>query len=418
MIQVENKARKTPTICMERAELCIRVALSRFRCDNENASHLKNPVRFGSPMHFRSLLIRCFMVAIAFSIASESLVNAQFSSRSSTRGKIGSRQSGTQSVNRSLELKVLADPRGAIGSQQEWMQMLAEVGADRVVSSTSKATKPSFEEFGSGNNKTLSITGILKNGKLLLPGGSFSIRQSSAIKAHLQKLRDDGAEVTVAEKVAFGLTAIQMIEVLERMSTKIDSPTQGKKTAATIRSLLSQSGYPIDIEKTARETLSGLDSDFKAELKGLTAGTGLAIALREAGLVYEPHRPQGKDVRLLVRTVDDKKKNWPIGWPIEESIRKVAPKLYVKIDLSVNDTLILKILNGIEGRLELPFIYDFHKMELKGVDLDATKVTFVKNRVPYITALEKVLSQTKPRLKPLLLADEEGKIFVWITPRN
>jgi hypothetical protein len=38
--------------------------------------------------------------------------------------------------------------------------------------------------------------------------------------------------------------------------------------------------------------------------------------------------------------------------------------------------------------------------------------------VPYITALEKVLSQTKPRLKPLLLADEEGKIFVWITPRN
>lgn len=356
-------------------------------------------------------------VSIATIVCNGSTDAAQFTPRSSGNQN-NARQTDAGTTNRSIELKVLVDSRAPLGTSQRWMQMLAEVGADRVVASTSRANKPSFEEYGSGSTKTLSVTGIVKNDKLLLPGGKFSIRQAAAIKSHLQKLRDDGAEITVAEKVSFGLTAVQMIDVLERMSAKIEAPTRGKDTATTIRSLLSRSGFPVDIESDADTLLAKADTPFQNELKDFTIGTGLAVALRSIGLVFEPHRPQGQNIRLLVRVADAKRKNWPIGWPITESIQKVAPKIYVKIDLQVQDTPIMDLLNAIEPRLQIPFFYDYHKIGLKQIDLSETKVNFVKNRATYDSVIDKVLNQCKPKMKSKLLIDEEGKIFMWITPRN
>jgi hypothetical protein len=300
------------------------------------------------------------------------------------------------------------------------MQALAEVGADRVVAETSRVKQPSFEETGSGSSKYLSIVGIVKNGKLHLPGGKFTIRQTAAIRSHLEKLRDDGAEVTVAEKVAFGLTAKQLIAVHDRLGVKVESTTVGQNAGDLANLLLKKSGYEVSMESPIKLLLSNAKSTVDVELEGFSTGTALALALRQVGLVFEPARPQGKDVRLLVRVADEKVKNWPVGWPISDSRKKIVPKLFVKVPVQIQEVSIDQVLEQVESRVAIPFVYDLAKMSANEIDMEATKVNFLRpgKKSSYEMLIDKVLNQVKPKLKSEIRIDEVGKPFLWITTRN
>ncbi len=365
------------------------------------------------------MIQRTAIVLILLLFVTSSTFAQSFRPQYGQQAKPGNSKSTTQTQNRLLELRVLVDQRSSIGTSHDWMQALAEVGADRVVAETSRATKPSFEEFGSGSTKTLSIVGIVKSGKLHLPGGKFTIQQIDAIRNHLQKLRDDGAEVTTAEKVAFGLTAKQLISVHDQLGKKIASPTAGQNTGDLALSLLRQSGYTLSIDATTKLVMSNSQSKTEAELEGFSLGTGLALTLRQMGLAFEPVRPQGQQIKLLVRSADEKLKNWPVGWPISESLKKAAPKLYVRVPIRAEETPILDLLGAIEGRMDFPFFYDIGKIAASEVNLKETKVTFVRpgKKTSYDIVIDKVLNQCKPKLKSDLRIDEVGKRFLWITPR-
>ena len=359
-----------------------------------------------------SLLIAVLIVSHSPSTGSSQAFQKRYGN-STTRNNAGSQQ-----PQRSIELRVLVDDRSAIGSRHQWMQALAEVGADRVVAETSRKTEPSFEEFGSGSSKTLSIVGIVKQGKLHLPGGKFSIRQTGAITDHLKKLRDDGAEVTVAEKLAFGLTAKQLISVHDQLGVPIESSTSGVKAADLAKTLLKESGYSLLIDEATKLIISQSESAIEDELEGYSIGLGLALALRQMGLVFEPTRPPGENVQLLIREVDEETKHWPVGWPISESRKKVAPSLFVKVPVQAFDTPLIDLLNAIESRSKLAFLYDNAKISQKEIDMQ-TKVTFSRpgKKVSFDIVIDKVLTQAKPKLKSEIKIDEVGKPFLWITPR-
>ena len=362
----------------------------------------------------QKLLTTIFILTIAASSVSGQSFKPRYNSssqRSSSR---------TQTSNRSLELRVLVDGRSSVGTSQNWMQALAEVGADRVVAETSPVNRPSFEEYDNGSSKLLKVVGIVKQGKLHLPGGKFSIRQIADIRAHLKKLRDDGAEVTIADKVAFGLTAKQLISVHDQLGKKVDFATKGMNAGKLATNLIRKSGYRTSIDPTTKLIISAAESKMEYELEGFSAGTALALALRRIGLAFEPTRPQGQKVQLLVREVDDKTKNWPVGWPISESRKKVAPNLFVKVAVEAVDTPILDLLGAIEQRVDIPFVYDQAKILANDIDLAATKVKYSRpgKKSSYDVVIDKVLNQCRPKLKAELKIDEVGKQFLWITPRN
>lgn len=365
----------------------------------------------------QKLLFTLFIIGLAAASTLGQTFKPRFQQRDSSTQSSSSR---TTTQNRSLELRVLVDDRGGLGASHDWMQALAEVGADRVVAENSRVKKPSFEEYDSGSTKLLTVVGIVKKGKLHLPGGKFAIRQTEAIRDHLQKLRDDGAEVTVAEKVAFGLTAKQLISVHDQLGAPITSATKGQNAGTLARALLKKTGYSISIDRETNAVLSNAETTMGTELNGYSTGTALAFTLRQMGLAFEPIRPQGQQIQLLVREVNDKAKNWPVGWPISESPKKAAPNLYVKVNVQAQDASIVDLLDSIEGRIKLPFFYDRAKFSDSGVDLEGTKVNFLRpgKKSSYDMVIDKVLNQCKPKLKSELKIDEVGKRFLWITTRN
>ena len=173
------------------------------------------------------------------------------------------------------------------------------------------------------------------------------------------------------------------------------------------------------IDEPSKLILSGSESTIDAELEGYSIGLGLAIALRQAGLVFEPTRPQGDTIQLLIREPEDKTPHWPVGWPISETRKKVAPSLFVKFPVQAVETPLIDLLDAIELRSKIAFLYDKAAISAEEIDMKTTKVTFSRpgKKTTFDIVIGKVLTQSKPKLKSDIKIDEVGKPFLWITPR-
>ena len=319
---------------------------------------------------------------------------------------------------RIIQLEVSSSARAEITTQQRWMEMLSQVGADNVRSLTSPLVSgPEVKEIQSSRATTIKVKGVIQGSKLHLPGKSFSIRDAGSIRQYLAALRAEGTETALAEKQAFGLTAEQLVEVHTALSSTLEKSTLGMPTSDVVGDMLKKVGIELVLTPASRELMRN-DSPINEELKGLSLGTSLAAAMRPAGMVLSVERKQGGSPRLLIAKHNQVAEFWPVGWPNDANISDVHPKLMERQPLEIRNFSLAKVLKAIEKRAELPFLYDRNSLALAGVDIDTTKVTLVNKKIAYLNAVQKMLSQTKPRLRAELRVDDDDKPFLWISTFN
>lgn len=319
-----------------------------------------------------------------------------------------------QTKHRMIELEIRSDARSTVGIQQEWMQALQDVGADRVRIVTGKPTMPTVEETELSSTSILRISGSIEGGKLYLPGGSFKIRNKSGIRDLLTKLRDDGAKVALADKKAFGLTSEQLVSLHDTLAKPLNFSTKDVGALSAVDKISSLIGVQFPKDAAARAALNS-NAVISEELIGISAGTALAVIVRPLGLVVEPKREQGKSLQIRIVATEASTENWPVGWPIDEPPFKIEPRLFEKLQLEIREFPLSDALDAIERRTKVPFFYDHNAMARHGIELAETKVTLVRKKVSFVVAMGKLLSQCKPLMKDELRVDENGKPFVWIS---
>ena len=254
-----------------------------------------------------------------------------------------------------------------MGTQQKWMQMLQNVGADRVTSRTANAVEPAVEETQTATMTHVKVTGFIGGRKLFLPGGSFAQTDVAGIRALLQKIRDDGATVALADKKAFGLTSEQLVELHERLAKKVEFATKGEKSGEVIKRMVKQAGLNFVYDQAARAAING-NEVVAEELKGISLGTAIATVLRPLGLVLEPSRKQGQALKLQILDTRSSKENWPIGWPIEDAPVEVEPKLFDRLPtLEIRGFPLNAALDAVERRAGVPFFYDHNSLAREGI---------------------------------------------------
>lgn len=321
-----------------------------------------------------------------------------------------------QAQNRaSLELEVHMINAG-IGAQQTWGEMLAEVGADRVsLKSVRKRAKPDVEESEFRQSKHYLVIGVLSGGRLNLPGGkSFTARDKDRIAAYLKKIRDDGPKTALSEKMAFGMTAEQLVGLQQDLAQNHKTATKGQRVLEIVDAIRETIKTPLQIDSSARMALAGKDK-IAEELKSLSCGTTLAAILRPLGLVAVPHRKQGKSVEIIIVESRKAKEHWPIGWPNEKGNALAAPKMFEKKDVNIQNAKLNLILDAMEKRCELPFLYDHNSMARHGADPTKLTATIVKKKQTYFAVVRQALSQVRPQMKPEIRLDDAGQPFLWIT---
>ena len=302
------------------------------------------------------------------------------------------------------------------GDRQTWGELLSKVGADRYsIKSSRSRIKMEVAEDEIRGQKFYRIVGVLSRNKLQLPGGvSFGTRDQASIAAYVKRIRDDGPKTALAKKLAFGLTAEQLVDLHTDLAAKHGKSTKSKKTMDIVEAIADKIKTPMRVDASAREALAG-KTLIKEELKSLSCGTTLAAILRPLGLVAQPQRQQGKKLEIIITSSRNAKEHWPIGWPNEKSNLSVAPKMFEKKDYEIANFELQPVLDVMEKRTKVPFLYDQNSMARHGADTSKSKVTIVKKQQTYFSVVRQALAQSSPRLKFEIRIDEAGNPFLWIT---
>ena len=318
---------------------------------------------------------------------------------------------------RIIELEIAASRFEPVETQQRWMQMLSKVGADRVRSKTSGSGTVKVTESELAGSVRVKVQGAINKGKLVLPARSFTIHQKTAIADYIQQLRDDGADVSLAEKKAFGLTSQQLFDLNSALKAKLKSKTLGVDSSEVVQSIKRMGGIRIVPDKTAKRALAGGEKVLD-ELAGFSAGTALAAIARPLGLVLVPKRKQGQEVELHLLDYRNVEEFWPIGWPADNLPRSALPGMYKKFPIEIRNAPLDQAINAVKARANVSMLFDHNSMAIAEIDLTKSNVTFVKESSNYINLLSKVLNQTKPRMDFEIRMDENGKPFLWMSTSN
>ena len=314
-----------------------------------------------------------------------------------------------------IELEIHADQVDVV-EQQRWSEMLSRVGANRVrIRSIRGASKVKISEETFGKTTSIKVVGILTRGGLALPSGKFKLRDQAKIKDFIGKLRDDGAEVTLAEKKAFGLTAEQLVAVHQELSAKVEEKTRGREVREVMTEIVSPLKINLVFDDSVRRQFAEAEP-VGDELQGLSAGTALAALARPLGLVIAPRREQGKETELLLTVSGAVEEHWPVGWPLQSARARVAPKMFERMKrVEINDYILGDALTALQKKARIPFLLDHNSMARHGADLSTTRVTLVKDKQTVASVIQQLLNQSRPRLTMEYRADETGKAFLWIS---
>ncbi len=319
---------------------------------------------------------------------------------------------------RTIHIEVSATARADVQTQQNWMEVLAEVGADRVRSRTTQSTGTiEIKETETSLGVLVNLYGVIDGNMLKLPGQSFQLRDVDKIRDYVQKLRDDGADVALADKKAFGLTSEQLVSLNEAFSIPVEIETKNRPAQDVLDFAERKLNYEIELDAASKLGFKRAEP-FQDELQGLSLGTALAAAIRPLGLVLAPARQQGAP--LMIRIVDSRsvEEHWPIGWPAPQNPIETVPRLFEKNVLEIRDFPLDQVLAAVQTKADVPMLFDYNSLARAAIDLTATNVTFVNENSSYGFALRQMLNQTRPRTAYEIRVDESGKPFLWISTAN
>ncbi|MCP4082409.1 MAG: hypothetical protein GY743_19420 [Planctomycetaceae bacterium] len=318
-----------------------------------------------------------------------------------------------------VELEILAEQGTLISSGQKWMEALSEAGADNVrLGQTNRSKRIGIDKReSSGGRSSYTITGkINSRNQLLLPAGRYSLRETAKIKAYVESIRADGAEVALSPKMAFGLTAKQLVDLHKTLKPIYNKPTLGTTPKQILDAVQRNCKTPIVIDPSAREALQG-DYTVEDELQGLSQGTVLAAALRPLGLVAAPSREQGKATKIVITDTRRVEEHWPIGWPPKSRNSQSFPQLYERIPVNIRNYTLSATLKAIQGAMKAPFVYDYNSLARSGLDVEKVRINLEAEKMSYLLILNRIVGQVRPRIQYEVRADENGKPFIWFSSR-
>ncbi len=327
-----------------------------------------------------------------------------------------------------VELELVTEQGLQITAPQQWLQLLAGIGIEHVqIRGGRPSDQPAITSRGSGPSTSYKLVGVLTSkDQLKLPGGTFTKSDRARLKDYFDKLRADGAESVTAPHGHFGLTEKELTAVLADLAQPISFETKGLAPQALIDRLQPKLAFKAAIDANAEQQLRAA-SPAVDELMGVSAGTALAITLRNNGLVMRPEKQRGQPVayritvagpdalrgRALGKMTSPNLPYWPIGWEPEKSPGEMAPALFQQRNAEIDGYSLEEALTAIGPLVKIPMYFDQAALKTHHIDPAKVQVKLAKTRTTYKRVIDRILSQS--RLGSDIRTDEAGVPFLWIT---
>ena len=319
-------------------------------------------------------------------------------------------------VAQTVELDLITGGSAGLTEQQQWYEALRGVKSIRLkLRRGGRLDQPKIDNIGNEDRPRYRVTGILdRRGRMLVPGAAFTKKDAKKLETWVERLINEGPDGVTEPRGAFGLTSKQLEEAHAATGGVVEIETKGLPTHEVVghlQKLIRQ--VPVEVDRLAEPKLYA-DQEVLDELKGLSAGTALAAALRPLGLAVSLKYEKQK-LRFVI--VDPKKYEgefWPIGWAHKGSAKAAAPTLFNYLTVEIGEgTAVSDIVENIGGRIKIPILFDHNAMARDGLEFDRMTARFPEKRTYYKRILEVTLGQGG--LTPYLRLDEANRPFLWVT---
>jgi hypothetical protein len=201
-------------------------------------------------------------------------------------------------------------------------------------------------------------------------------------------------------------------KLLLDLSTVLDISTKGRRPGEVAAAIASQIKTSVELNSTARSALARA-KPLGVELKGLTAGTALAAALRAADLAALPEESGDGPIILRLAPIAADQPAWPVGWKPGSSPKVVAPAMYMFTNVEIENYSLAKALDAMAPHLGVPLVFDERTMAARNIDPAKSIVKFPAEKTYIRRAVDRILAQG--RLAGELRVDESDGPFYWVT---
>lgn len=314
-----------------------------------------------------------------------------------------------------IEMDLAASSKSAL-SHQQWSRTLTQMKVGGLsIRGPRPGDSPKIETRGTTAQPVYKVTGLInERSELVLPGGRFSLSNTSALAAWLTKLAEEGppgAPGSSGAAMPFGLdeSAIQRVHV--QLRTPVDFSTIELSTPEAVSRIRQKLPIPLVMEPGTEAALRAAGK-VRDELNGLSAGTALAALARPAGLALAPRKDRQGGVELVIRKAAAGDV-WTVGRSAEEDRQQVLPALFDSITVGIEENPLPDAVAAVCGRLKIPYLVDHNGLAVQGVDFQKAVVSLPETKLSYSLILRKLLGQVG--LIGQLRTDEAGKPFLWIT---
>jgi hypothetical protein len=327
-----------------------------------------------------------------------------------------------------IELELATERGVQITAPREWLQLLAGIGIEHVrIRGANAGDEPRAENRGNEKQPNYHVLGIITmRDTVRLPGGTFTRGDRAKLKDYFDRLAADGAESLTAARGMFGLTGKELKLALTDLSQSVDFETRGQLPLAIVERLQPRLEAKVVLDGNAEMKLRSA-APAADELKELSAGTALAMLMRNSGLIMHPEKRRGEPVsyRITVaegeptaqstlgKTDSTDATSWPIGWEPDKAPGAIAPSLLESLNAEIDGYSVEEALAAITPRLKLPVYVDHAALAAHNIELAKMQVKLARARMSYKRLLDRVLTQA--HLGSSLRVDESGKPFLWVT---
>ena len=313
-----------------------------------------------------------------------------------------------------IELELATERGLQITAPREWLQRLASIGITNVrIRAANPADQPAVDNRGTADRPRFHVVGVIAAGdELHLPGGTFQASDRQKLAEYFARLSADGPESLTAPRGRFGLTEKDFTAAHADLSQPVDSATKGQPLRAVLDLLQAKFSLQLAPDAAASQIIRTA-TPVADDVGNLTAGTGLAIVLRNYGLVLHPEKSVGEPAALRITPSESVDDSWPIGWESKASPRETAPALFESLNVEIEGYTLAEAIDAIDPRLKLPVYWDHAALAKHKIDPTTIQVRLPRTRTYYKRILDRVLAQAG--LAGRIRVDEAGAAFLWIS---
>ncbi len=311
-----------------------------------------------------------------------------------------------------IDVDVAMQAGAPLTAPQQWARLLGEMGLGRVrLRSGREGEQAQVTQTESTLGARFKVVAILNSrGELVLPERRYRAADRKALKDYFHGLAQQ--ESFGKDRGRFDLTEKQFRRVHADLSRVISFSTAKKTLVDFLDQLEQKFNVPLLRDASARAALSQAEP-LAVELRGMSSGTALAIALRSERLVLRPEKPTGGPLRMVVERQRPQRDSWPVGWKHEGSPRQLAPKMFASLSIEISGYTLSKAIEALEPRLGVAVFYDNRTLAKRDIQPDKIQVKLPAGKTYLKRAVDRLLGQA--RLAGELRVDEQGRPFLWIT---